>query len=46
MTKAELEIQYQKIIDDLRRTIKWWEKNAWKATFISLINKFKGRWRL
>ena len=38
-----LDNQYKRVIDDLYKTIKWWETNAWKATFISLLNRIKGR---
>lgn len=38
-----LDNQYKRVIDDLRRQLKWWETNAWKATFLSLINRIKGR---
>lgn len=33
--------QAKEVIDDLRKTLNWYKNNAWKATFISLINKFK-----
>lgn len=38
-----LDNQYKRVIDDLRRQLKWWEENAWKATFLSLLNRLKGR---
>lgn len=36
-----MEAQYRSIIDDLRKSLKWWQQNAWKATFLSLLNRVK-----
>lgn len=32
---------YENVIDDLRKSLKWWQQNAWKATFVSLYNRVK-----
>jgi hypothetical protein len=36
-----LRTRYEEVIDDLRFTLKWWKTNKWKATFLSIVNRFK-----
>ncbi len=36
-----LDQQYKRVITELRRQLKWWQSNAWKATFLSLINRLR-----
>lgn len=38
-----LKIGYEQVIDDWKRSLKWWQNNAWKASFLSLINTIKNR---
>jgi hypothetical protein len=38
-----LKIGYERVIDDLRKTLKWYKDNAYKVFFFWLIEKIKVR---
>lgn len=43
--RQEIEDQYKDVIADLKKTIIWWQTNAWKATFVSLYFRIKRIWK-
>lgn len=37
----DVDYQYKRVIDELRKQLNWWQNNAWKATFLSAYNRAK-----
>ena len=37
----DVDYQYKRVIDELRKQLNWWQNNAWKATFLSGYNRAK-----